>query len=315
MFSFKHALPTFQLLLQQQQLLFLHWKHQIRFKMKIQYKWGQRLHGLPFSAPESIVVAKQLSSLPRKRARMRLLEGKSLIQPLLLSAYTHVESKIEQLKNCSDGCGGVPVQDSSLQGPASLLVWARAASREVQRAPQNSWDQPKWYNQIVASYLQLKISTGCPLQLLVHEHSINYISLKAGLDEVPCMFLVISVLSATAEPTALQLVVTFLERAGCIEGQVCCLWWNSSINDLDKLAHFWLIQALPSSFPLQPPPQENTTIAEDKKKTLVDCALLMASFLQWDLATLERCSVTRWAEILASFPCLLVCIMSTRAKE
>lgn len=29
-------------------------------------------------------------------------EGKSLIQPLLLSAYPHVKSKIEQLKRCSD---------------------------------------------------------------------------------------------------------------------------------------------------------------------------------------------------------------------
>ena len=92
------------------------------------------------------------------------------------------------------------------------------------------------------------------------------------------------------------------------------LWWNSYINGVNKLGWHYLL----SSLPLQPPPQENTTIAEDKKKTLVDCALFMVSFLQWDLATLERCSATCWGEILASFPalpCLLVCILSTQTKE
>ena len=40
--------------------------------------------------------------------------------------------------------------------------------------------------------------------------------------------------------------------------------------------------------PMQPPPAENSIIAKDKKKILVECALFIASHLQWNLATLKR---------------------------
>ena len=57
------------------------------------------MHGLPFSAPESIVVAKQLSSLPRKKSTHAFARGEiPNSTTLIIRLPPHVESKIEQLK-------------------------------------------------------------------------------------------------------------------------------------------------------------------------------------------------------------------------
>lgn len=57
------------------------------------------------------------------------------------------------------------------------------------------------------------------------------------------------------EPTALQLIATFLEKAGLIQGQ---------------------------------PAAEPPGISDEKRRTLVECALFMGAFLKWDLGLFEK---------------------------
>lgn len=58
------------------------------------------------------------------------------------------------------------------------------------------------------------------------------------------------------EPSALLLIATFLEKAACIEGQS--------------------------------PLGEGVTVSEEKKQTLIDCALFMGTFLKWDFSSIEQ---------------------------
>ncbi|KAL5466717.1 hypothetical protein EMCRGX_G030865 [Ephydatia muelleri] len=62
-------------------------------------------------------------------------------------------------------------------------------------------------------------------------------------------------INPNVEPTALQLITTFLEKAGLIHGQ---------------------------------PVPEGPGISEEKRRTLVECALFMGAFLKWDLGFFEK---------------------------
>lgn len=75
--------------------------------------------------------------------------------------------------------------------------------------------------------------------------------------------------SVPVEPTGLQLAATFLEKGGTLEGQT----------------------------PLPVPDgaresggggREGVVVVEERRQRLVDCALFIASFLQWDLTLFER---------------------------
>ena len=71
----------------------------------------------------------------------------------------------------------------------------------------------------------------------------------------------------------MSLIATFLEKAGCIEGQVSCRW-------IVKILNYFNI-------PLQTPSAEGV-ITEDRREILTNCACFMAAFLKWDLFTFEK---------------------------
>ena len=73
------------------------------------------------------------------------------------------------------------------------------------------------------------------------------------------------------EPTGLQLVATFLEKGGVLEGQSPLPTAEANNNSGSGAA--------------APAP---AAVVEERRKRLVSCALFIASFLQWDLALFEK---------------------------
>lgn len=71
------------------------------------------------------------------------------------------------------------------------------------------------------------------------------------------------------EPTGLQLVATFLEKGGTLEGQIPLPVPEGSREGGEE-------------------GKEGGGVIEERRQRLVDCALFIASFLHWDIALFEK---------------------------
>ena len=93
----------------------------------------------------------------------------------------------------------------------------------------------------------------------------------------------------SVEPTGLQLVATFLEKGGALEG-------GTPLSALDGGEG------------------AGKEVVEERRQRLVDCALFIGSFMQWDLALFEKRYIVH--NILRSLTAHLsscMCIYSTHA--
>ena len=80
----------------------------------------------------------------------------------------------------------------------------------------------------------------------------------------------------TVEPTGLQLVATFLEKGGVLEGQVALPVPEGGRENMDGGA-----------------------VLEERRQRLVNCALFIGSFMQWDLALFEKRYVLHMCEVFS----------------
>ena len=76
------------------------------------------------------------------------------------------------------------------------------------------------------------------------------------------------------EPTGLQLVATFLEKGGVLEGQTPLFTAEGINKDTSR-------ESVGRD-------SESGSVWEGRREKLVNCALFIASFLQWDLALFEE---------------------------